>query len=340
MMKILVLGGTGFIGPAVVHQFVQAGHSVTIFHRGQREVDLPRAVQHLHGERRLLATFAGEFHRIAPEVVVDMRPMTQEDARGLVETFAGVAERCVVISSSDVYRAYGRLSLTEPGPPEPVPITEAAPLRGLLYADRNAHPHDRAENLDLYDKILVEQTVRAEPRLHAVVLRLAMVYGPRSYRHYRYLKPMIDQRPAIVLDEELAAWRQTPAYVENIAAAIILAATNPAAVGGTYNVGDADSLSLREVITHLAAAANWKGRIVSAPRAELPEPLQADDSVKQDFILDTAKIRAELDYRELVDRDTAIGTAVRWLLSHPPSTEDPAAHLQQNYDVEDAFLRR
>lgn len=79
-------------------------------------------------------------------------------------------------------------------------------------------PHDRAGNLDLYDKILVEQTVHAQPRLHAVALRLGMVYGPRSYRHYRYLKPMIDQRPAIVLDEELAAWRQTPAYVENVAA--------------------------------------------------------------------------------------------------------------------------
>jgi nucleoside-diphosphate-sugar epimerase len=176
-MKILVPGGTGFIGPAVVHQFVQAGHSVTIFHRGQREVDLPRSVQHLHGERRSLATFGGEFRRIAPEVVVDMRPMTQEDARGLVETFAGVVERCVVVSSSDVYRAYGRLSLTEPGPPEPVPITETAPLRARLYADRDAQPHDRADNLDLYDKILVEQTVRAEPRLPAVVLRLGRCTG-------------------------------------------------------------------------------------------------------------------------------------------------------------------
>lgn len=277
---------------------------------------------------------------MSPEVVVDMRPMTQEDARGLVETFAGVADRCVVISSSDVYRAYGRLNLTEPGSPEPVPITEAAALREQLYADRSAQPHDRADSLDLYDKILVEQTVRAEPRLHAVVLRLGMVYGARSHRHYRYLKPMIDGRPVIVLDEELANWRHTPAYVENVAAAIVLAATNPAATDATYNVGDAEPLSMREVITHLAEAADWKGRFIAAPHQGLSEALQADDGVKQDFILDTAKIRAELDYRERIDQHSAIRTTVEWLLANPPSPDEPAAHLQLNYAAEDEFLRR
>lgn len=339
-MKILVLGGTGFIGPVAVRHFALAGHAVSIFHRGQREVELPSSVQHLHGERRSLPSFAAEFRRISPEVVVDMRPMTQEDARGLVETFAGVTDRCVVISSSDVYRAYGRLNLTEHGPPEPVPISEAAALREQLYADRSAQPHDRADSLESYDKILVERTVRAEPRLHAVVLRLGMVYGPHSYRHYRYLKPMIGGRPTIVLDEQLANWRQTPAYVENVAAAIVLAATNPAANDGTYNVGDPEPLSLRELITRLAAAADWRGEVVSAPHEGLPEPLQADDGVKQDFVLDTAKIRAELGYRERIDRDTAIGTTVEWLLANPPPPDQPAAHLQLSYEAEDVFLRR
>jgi nucleoside-diphosphate-sugar epimerase len=191
----------------------------------------------------------------------------------------------------------------------------------------------------LYDKILVEQTVRAEPRLHVVVLRLGMVYGPRSYRHYRYLKPMIDGRPAIVLDEELAKWRHTPVYVENVAAALILAATNPAAVGATYNVGDAEPLSVREVITHFAEATSWKGKLISAPHEKVREPLQADDGVKQDFVLDTTKIRAELGYRERIDRDIAIRTTVEWLLANPPSPDQPAAHLQLNYAAEDEFLR-
>lgn len=339
-MKVLVLGGTGFIGPAVVRQFVQAGHFVTIFHRGQREVELPSSVEHLHGERRSLVSFRDQVRRSAPEVVVDMRPMTQDDARGLVETFAGLADRCVVISSSDVYRAYGRLNLTEPGPPEPVPISEGAALREHLYADRNAQPHDRAASLELYDKLLVEATVRAEPRLRSVVMRLGMVYGPRSYRHYRYLKPMIDRRPVIVMDEELAAWRHTPAYVENVAAAIVLAATTVDATDVTYNVGEVESLSMRDLVTRLGEVVDWKGRLIVAPRGDLPGPLRADDGVKQDFILDTARIRAELGYGELIDRHSAIRTTVEWLLSNPPSADEPAANLQLNYATEDEFLRR
>jgi len=339
-MKVLVLGGTGFIGPAVVRHFIRGGHAVTIFHRGQREVELPTSVQHLHGDRQSLSRFATKFRRIAPEVVIDMRPMTRDDARGLVETFADLTDRCVVISSSDVYRAYGRLNLTEPGSPEPTPIGESAALREKLYADRGARPHDHAENLDFYDKLLVEETVRAEPLLRAVVLRLGMVYGPRSYRHYRYLKPMIDGRPAIVVDEELARWRHTPVFVEDVAAAIVLAATHPAARGATYNVCDARSLSIRELIPHLADAAGWNAQLIAAPRETLPGALQADDGVKQDFVLDTAKIRVELGYREEADQHQAIRTTVNWMLANPPPPKEPAAHLDLSYEAEDEFLRR
>jgi nucleoside-diphosphate-sugar epimerase len=151
---------------------------------------------------------------------------------------------------------------------------------------------------------------------------------------------MIERRPAIVLDEELARWQHTPAYVENVAAAIVLAATNPGAIDATYNVGDAEPLSMREVVAHLAEAADWKGRFIAAPHEGLPEPLQADDGAKQDFILDTAKIRADLDYREPIDRHSAIRTTVEWLLANPPSPDEPAAHLQLNYAAEDEFLRR
>ena len=46
MIRILVLGGTRFIGPAVVHHLYTMGHAVTLFHRGQSRIDnlpdLPR----------------------------------------------------------------------------------------------------------------------------------------------------------------------------------------------------------------------------------------------------------------------------------------------------------
>jgi hypothetical protein len=41
-MRVLIIGGTKFIGPHVVRQFVDQGHDVLLYHRGQTEADLPK----------------------------------------------------------------------------------------------------------------------------------------------------------------------------------------------------------------------------------------------------------------------------------------------------------
>lgn len=50
-LRILILGGTGFIGPHEVRYAVARGHRVTIFNRGRSEADLPEAVERLYGDR-------------------------------------------------------------------------------------------------------------------------------------------------------------------------------------------------------------------------------------------------------------------------------------------------
>jgi 2'-hydroxyisoflavone reductase len=50
-LSILILGGTGFIGPHLVKHAVERGHTVTIFTRGRREADLPDSVIRLQGDR-------------------------------------------------------------------------------------------------------------------------------------------------------------------------------------------------------------------------------------------------------------------------------------------------
>lgn len=50
-LNVLILGGTGFIGPHLVHGLVERGHQVTIFTRGRREADLPSSVTRLVGDR-------------------------------------------------------------------------------------------------------------------------------------------------------------------------------------------------------------------------------------------------------------------------------------------------
>jgi 2'-hydroxyisoflavone reductase len=52
-MKILIFGGTGFIGPHLVRQAVARGHTVTIFSRGRKDGDLPSVVERLVGDRTI-----------------------------------------------------------------------------------------------------------------------------------------------------------------------------------------------------------------------------------------------------------------------------------------------
>src|SRR5690348_7731652 len=121
-MRLLILGGTSFIGPAVVSRLLELGHEVTVFHRGEHERDAVPDVPPIHGDRADLARHADVLRIARPDVVIDMRAMFERDAASAVDTFRGVAGRLVAISSADVYRAYGRLHGSEPGPLEPMPI--------------------------------------------------------------------------------------------------------------------------------------------------------------------------------------------------------------------------
>ncbi|MFN2456047.1 MAG: NAD-dependent epimerase/dehydratase family protein [Pyrinomonadaceae bacterium] len=108
-MKVLIIGGTRFIGKQVAQQLVATGHDVAVFHRGQTEADLPSSVRHILGDRQQLSDFRDEFKRFAPQVVLDMIAYVEQDAVAVMQTFRGIAERVVAISSQDVYRTYGIL---------------------------------------------------------------------------------------------------------------------------------------------------------------------------------------------------------------------------------------
>lgn len=98
-MNILVLGGTGFMGPHVIRTLVADGHLVTVFARGNLRPELPTDVQCVTGDYKKLPEYRDQFHRLAPEVVLDMIPITEQDALNVVATFRGIARRLVVASS-------------------------------------------------------------------------------------------------------------------------------------------------------------------------------------------------------------------------------------------------
>ena len=50
-LDILILGGTGFLGPAIVEAAMPRGHTLTLFNRGKTHAELFPELEKLHGDR-------------------------------------------------------------------------------------------------------------------------------------------------------------------------------------------------------------------------------------------------------------------------------------------------
>lgn len=324
-MRVLVLGGTRFVGPHVVHQLISHGHDVTIFHRGETEIDFPPAVHHVHGNFNSFNDHVAELCATSPDVVLDMLPLRQEDS-ARVKAFKGVTKRVVVLGSQDVYRAFGRVWRTEPGSPDPVPLMEDSPLREEL---------SRA-GLE-YNKTAIEHSIMNDADLSPTILRLPATHGPGDYQHriFRYLKRMDDGRPAILLEESHANWHWARGYVEDVAYAVMLGVTDARAAGRIYNVAYENTFTERGWVQLIGQAVGWKGQVVALPNEQLPPPLRHAFDLTQQFVVDSTRIRKELDYCEVVQFDEALRRTIEWERANPPANVDTNDF---NYDAEDAVL--
>lgn len=339
-MKILIIGGTNFIGPSVVRQLVTMGHVVTIFHRGNTKADLPENVDFIYGDRSQLQDYKSEFETLSPDVVVDMICYTESDARMLMDVFKGIAERVVAISSMDVYRAYEIILGKESGT-QKVPLTEDSALRSSLYLLKDAPKRPLNVPPD-YEKIVIEKVVMSS-ELPGTIIRLPMVYGKNDplNRLSPYLKRMGDRRDAIVLLDGIAKWRASYGYVENIGYAIALAVTNEKAAGRIYHVAESETLSEGERVTKIGKLAGWKGKVVSLPKEKFPPDWNLPLNSEQDWFVDSTRIREELGYREIVPIEEALKRTIEWERNNLSiEMQQLVAPFLLDYATEDAVIKQ
>ena len=224
----------------------------------------------------------------------------------------------------DVYRACGVFHGSEEGPIEPVPLTEESALRTKLQT----YPPPQVKMLqkifgwldDAYDKIPVENAVLGDRELPGTVLRLSMVYGPGDHlrRFHPILKRIDDGRRVILLQEGIAQWRSPRGYVENVAAAIALAAVSEQAAGRIYNVAEVLAFSELAWARKIAVATEWDGDFVVLPKERMPAHLLQPGNSAQHWEADSSRIRRELGYLEPVPLEEAIRRTVAWERANPP----------------------
>jgi nucleoside-diphosphate-sugar epimerase len=333
-MRVLVIGGSGFIGTHVVARLAAGGHEVGALVRSRPPAS---AAHHIAGDRKRLGEHRAAIAGFAPEVVIDMIPSSGAQAAALVDAVRGAARRIVVITSMDVYRACSVLHRLEPGPLEPLPLTEQSPLRTVS----RTYPPEQIAALqqlcgwldDDYDKVAVERAVR---ELDATILRLPMVYGPGDPLHR--LQPIVrrvfDGRRAILFAESMAAWRAARGYVEDVARAIALAATTDAAAGRTYHVAEPDAPSELDWARLVAAQLAWDGDFVVLPDDRTPPHLRHPGNFAQHWVADSTRIRSELGYAEATTRAEALARTIAW----ERETAAPVSPQAFDYAAEDAAL--
>jgi 2'-hydroxyisoflavone reductase len=131
---LLMLGGTGFLGPHVVREAVAAGYEVTLFNRGKTNPHLFPDLEKLRGDRNDdLSALEGRWF----DVVIDTSGYFPRQVEATAGMLAEGAAQYLFVSTISVYAGFSRIGMDESGEtaPMPEPYSEEMPTHyGALKA--------------------------------------------------------------------------------------------------------------------------------------------------------------------------------------------------------------
>jgi 2'-hydroxyisoflavone reductase len=162
-MRILMLGGTGFVGRAVVEDALTHGHDVTIFSRGRSGAALFPQVPRLVGDRD-----TGDYSALADgswDAVVDSSAYVPRHVDNAMEALGDRVGRYVFVSSHAVYPRRGVAPGSTEDAPRRAPVRDTEELFEETYGPL---------------KVACEDDVQARFGEHASIVRLGKVAGPHD----------------------------------------------------------------------------------------------------------------------------------------------------------------
>lgn len=181
-MRLLILGGTRFIGYHLVQAAQARGHHVTLFNRGRHDPTPPPGVDYLQGDRDTdLSTLQKSINAgVKWDAVIDTSGYVPRAVRATADLLKGTAKRYVFISSASVYADFDAPSIPEDHPLGQMTDEQVAEMEQLL-------PHSTGSIAPFYGELYGPLKARCEQTLEEVmpgrvlVIRPGLVVGPQDY---------------------------------------------------------------------------------------------------------------------------------------------------------------
>ncbi len=252
MSRALVIGGTLFIGRALVERLLSDGHDVVVMHRG-RGTPFGDRVGEIQCDRNDVDGVQSALHGRSFDLVFDNvydweRGTTADQVAAAAHACASGLRRYVFTSSVAAYGAGTDHDEHDPlAPPD--------------------HPDAYVRNKAESERALFR--MRRESGLPVATLRPAFVYGPLNpfYREAFFWDRILADRPIIVPGDGTTLMQFV--HVEDVASVARLAAEKDVAIGSAYNLGNDPPLTQVGFVQALARAAGRDARFINVPRDEI-----------------------------------------------------------------------
>jgi NADH dehydrogenase len=283
---ILVAGGTGFVGSAIVRELARRGKRVAVLSRHPDQRRFPGIdIVWREGDVTIPQTLGSAMHGV--EAVVGAQQFTnspiENPRKGL--TF----EKVDAEGTENLARAAESAGVT----------------RYVYLSGAGAQPEGRHW---FQAKWRAEKALRRSS-LTYTVLRPSWVYGPEDRSLNRFLA-MSRRLPFVPLIGQAGKQQMQPVFVEDVARAAAESLDNPAAADQTFEIGGPEVMSMADVVRTALEVSGRKRLLLAAPRPLMKfvaaflqfapgRPLTPDavDFISADALADPSEIRRVLGLR-------------------------------------------
>jgi 2'-hydroxyisoflavone reductase len=229
-MRILILGGTGFIGPHIVDSALKQKHTLTLFNRGKTNPGLFPDIEKLHGDRDTgdLKSLEGKHW----DAAIDTHGFVPRKVREVLDVIAPNIGQYVFISTISVYPGDAKAPIDETTPVGKIDDPTVEKIDGQTYGPLKA---------------LCEQAAEAKMPGHVTNLRPHLIVGPGDTTdRYTYWPARVDRGGEVLCPGDGSDPIQ---YIDARDLADLCVKVVEDGHAGTFNVvGPKNALTIRELV--------------------------------------------------------------------------------------------